>query len=137
MKEALQVMEVLPLVIRFIRGTVKAEGKEGVTFPHFRIMTCIEKASPSNADLAEILGVSVAAMSRMLDGLVRRGILLRSHSTRDRRQLKLELTPAGKRAYRRTARKIQFELQKKIEMLDSGQRGQLRSGMSTLKELFK
>jgi DNA-binding MarR family transcriptional regulator len=45
--------------------------------------------------LAESLGVSLAAMSRCVDGLFERGLVLREEDPSDRRMKRVRLTPAG------------------------------------------
>jgi len=49
------------------------------------------------ADLARHMGVTASTMSLNVERLVRRGYLLRQRDARDRRRLRLRLSPAGVR----------------------------------------
>src|SRR4051794_30349069 len=51
--------------------------------------------APGVRELAEAAGVSSPTATRMLDGLERRGLVVRERSERDRRAVHLSLTPAG------------------------------------------
>jgi MarR family transcriptional regulator for hemolysin len=51
---------------------------------------------PSVKALAESMGVSLPTMSRAVDGLVERGLLIREEDMVDRRMKRLRLTQAGR-----------------------------------------
>ena len=51
---------------------------------------------PTVKELAEALGLSLAATSRGVDGLVRRGLLERREDAVDRRAKRVRLTPQGR-----------------------------------------
>lgn len=69
----------------------------GVTAAQFKVVLLIsqERAS-SPADLVRLLSLDSGAMTRMLDRLEQKGLLIRERSHEDRRQLRLTLTEAGK-----------------------------------------
>jgi DNA-binding MarR family transcriptional regulator len=56
---------------------------------------------PSQAEVADFLGVERARLVRMLDHLERRGLVQRMKSATDRRSHALQLTPAGQKTLRR------------------------------------
>jgi DNA-binding MarR family transcriptional regulator len=56
---------------------------------------------PSQADVADCLGVERARLVRMLDHLERRGLVQRMKSATDRRSHALQLTAAGQKTLRR------------------------------------
>lgn len=56
---------------------------------------------PSQAEVAELLGIERARLVRMLDDLEKRGLTERLRSTTDRRSHALHLTAAGQRVLKR------------------------------------
>ncbi len=56
---------------------------------------------PSQADVADFLGIERARMVRMLDRLEKRGLTQRLASATDRRSHALQLTPAGQKILKR------------------------------------
>lgn len=93
---AREILETVPAVMRFIRTQIRQSGK-GVTLPQFRTLTFINRTpdAPLSA-AAEHLGLSNPAMSRLVDGLVRSGLVKRSAASTNRRQLALSITPKGR-----------------------------------------
>ncbi|HEX6499442.1 MAG TPA: MarR family transcriptional regulator, partial [Micromonosporaceae bacterium] len=70
---------------------------EDVTLPQYRTMVVLASRGPQRvADIAAELGVAPSTATRMCDRLVRKGWARRSRSTRDRRVVRLALTPAGR-----------------------------------------
>lgn len=56
-------------------------------------LMAIERRPITVSEFARGLGISLARASRVVDDLVRDGLVLRDRSEEDRRQLKLQLTP--------------------------------------------
>ena len=52
------------------------------------------------SELAEQAGVSPPSASAMVDRLVEKGVLVREHSTEDRRKVVVQISPAGERKAR-------------------------------------
>ena len=76
----------------------------GVTLPQVLVLAHVERAgSPSISTLAEGSPGTAAAMSQMVDRLVRQGWLARSESPDDRRRKAVSLTPRGARLLREIA----------------------------------
>jgi DNA-binding MarR family transcriptional regulator len=90
-------IDVVPLVMRVIRGELREHGALEMTIPHFRTLTFVynnERASLS--DVAEHIGPSLPAMSMHVDGLVSRGLMIRQENPEDRRRMTLSLTSLGR-----------------------------------------
>jgi DNA-binding MarR family transcriptional regulator len=54
---------------------------------------------PSLSDLADHLGLTLASVSTLVDGLVKKDLIVRSQSLTDRRRLMLTLTKQGESIY--------------------------------------
>ena len=76
------------------RSLAAVEGD--VTLPQFRTLVVLAVRGPQRGvDIAEELQVNPSTGTRMLDRLVRKGLVRRIRSTSDRRVVRLRLTPAG------------------------------------------
>jgi DNA-binding MarR family transcriptional regulator len=71
--------------------------------------------------IAERLGISPAAISRALDGLVRQGLVERREHGEDRRVRPLAITPAGREVAEQMAALKRAQLQRFAESLDERQ----------------
>jgi DNA-binding MarR family transcriptional regulator len=75
-----------------------AQVDDAVTAPQWRVLVMVDSRGPLNLSaVAAGLGVSSSNASRICDRLIRAGLLDRQASTDDRRNIKLNLTAAGRR----------------------------------------
>jgi DNA-binding MarR family transcriptional regulator len=78
----------------------------GLTHPQYLVMLALWESSPlSVRRLGELLQLDPATLSPLLKRLEAADLITRARSAADERQLRLELTPAGRRL-RRRAEKI-------------------------------
>lgn len=83
------------LVAVIVRSVTAVEGT--VTLPQLRILMLVATRDPMNLGaVAAALGVHPSNASRACDRLVEAGLLERSDSPTDRRNLVLNLSPAGR-----------------------------------------
>ncbi|MGW4942025.1 MarR family transcriptional regulator [Actinoplanes sp. NPDC004185] len=76
------------------RSLAAVEGE--VTLPQFRALVVLAVRGPQRSiDIAEELQVNPSTGTRMLDRLIRKGLVRRLRSTTDRRVVRVRLTPAG------------------------------------------
>ncbi|MCU0487131.1 MAG: MarR family transcriptional regulator [Anaerolineales bacterium] len=61
----------------------------------FHILRHLRRGLDSNSELSAALSISRPAASQAIDTLVEKGLVQRTPDTRDRRYVRLELTPAG------------------------------------------
>jgi DNA-binding MarR family transcriptional regulator len=95
--------EVIEAIIHASRAMVGiairslTECGESVTLPQYRTLVVLADGGPRRlADLADALGVSPSTATRMCDRLVRKGLITRARDELDRREVNLEVTPAGR-----------------------------------------
>jgi DNA-binding MarR family transcriptional regulator len=73
----------------------EAKGK-GCSLSHFEVIKYIaEKGSPSMKDIAVQLHITPPSTSTLIDTLVKKGLVTRSHAPEDRRTIHVMLTPAA------------------------------------------
>jgi DNA-binding MarR family transcriptional regulator len=69
----------------------------GVTSPQFKVLVMVAQfGAETPADLCRMLSLDSGSMTRMLDRLEQKGLLARTRSEADRRQVRLMLTQDGK-----------------------------------------
>ncbi|MGH9018634.1 MAG: MarR family winged helix-turn-helix transcriptional regulator [Acidimicrobiales bacterium] len=93
-----EVIEAILLASRAMVGIAMrtlSEAGEDVTLPQYRTLVALGGGARRLADLAEVLGVSPSTATRMCDRLVRKGLITRTRDAFDRREVNLEVTPAG------------------------------------------
>jgi DNA-binding MarR family transcriptional regulator len=93
---ARELLDVLPPVIWFIRKRMRSF-RRGLSLPQFRALVFIDaQPDASLSACADHLGASKPTTSRIVAGLVRRGLLARCGCPDDRRQMELSLTARGR-----------------------------------------
>jgi DNA-binding MarR family transcriptional regulator len=125
-------MDVVPKAMREFRKDVRGGGADALTVPQYRILAFLDYDEANNSELAEQHGVSVAAMSRMVDGLCDRGLVERKQNPGDRRMVKVQLTRKGREHFARFRRETQSRLQKRLAALDDGAKRDLDKGLAAL-----
>ena len=81
------------------------------------VLRAVAAEEPSVSRLAELLGVTKQAASRLVDDMVTLGFLQRSDSPGDRRQKRLHLSPTGERIRERAlaeSREMEEELRRRF-----------------------
>jgi DNA-binding MarR family transcriptional regulator len=93
---AREVMETVPLVMRFIRAEMRSRRAPSLSIPQFRVLTFLSRTpgAPLSA-VAEHLGVARSTASAIVDRLVRRKLVSRTAHPVERRCVVLTLTTAG------------------------------------------
>jgi DNA-binding MarR family transcriptional regulator len=135
-KIAKKLMDVIPPSMSWIRLEMRSIMDEELTIPQFRILGAIFRGNNVACDIAKNQGTSQAAISKMIDGLVSRGLVLRVANIDDRRHFHLNLTDSGKAYFKKTRKHAQENLKEKISCLDESDREDLARGLLALEKLF-
>src|SRR3954453_17423430 len=92
---ARHLLDTVPLVMRVIRQHMRRQ-RSGLTVPQFRTL-CFDDSTEgrSLSDAADFIGLSLPAMSRLVDGLVDNGLMERRPCEDDRRHVRLSVTRPG------------------------------------------
>lgn len=94
---ALRLFELAPRITR-LENAVLSESDPSLTFRQFRLLTRIAEGENTITRLGRIATISLPAISESVEGLVRKGLVVRTTDTNDRRAVNLALTEAGERA---------------------------------------
>jgi DNA-binding MarR family transcriptional regulator len=132
-----ELLDVVPGVLRTIRVVMRGNRAAGLSVPQFRTLCFLSRyEGASLSAVAEHLDISLPAMSRMVNGLVVRGYVLRRASSGDRRQMALTLSAKGKAAMGGTRGAAERQLAVELEKLNPQQRAVICEAMSAMRELF-
>ncbi|MEO3785487.1 MarR family transcriptional regulator [Actinocorallia sp. B10E7] len=98
-------------------------GDSGVTLPQFRMLTSLSAKGPMKlASLADLLGVNSSTALRMAERLSLAGLLTRETNPNNRREIILELAPAGRRIVADVTARRREEIARVVARLAPGQR---------------
>lgn len=95
--------KIMPLIIKeFARRQVNELYKGKITLPQFLILNFLSQQGESRmTDMANFMGVTTAAMTGIVERLVKYGYVLRIFDPADRRIIKARLTSKGAELVRR------------------------------------
>jgi DNA-binding MarR family transcriptional regulator len=141
LKCAEKILEVTPRVMNQIRTHMRDIAQNSaieLTVPQFRILNRLNKYSTNYSELAAWIGVSLPGISRMMEGLVLRGLVERDRSSVDRRHVGLRLSERGKKIVQETRLQAQLRFAEKFRNLPEDVCAEMLSALETLDRiLFK
>ena len=134
-------LEVLPKTMWLVRAEIRLAARRksrgALSVPQIRVLAQLNRSPKTNGELAEILGVSVPAMSRLVDGLVRRRLVLRMTQRQDRRSATLSLSPAGRKYFVSVMRTVETRFSKQFAALNPEQSRALAVGLGILQDAVR
>jgi DNA-binding MarR family transcriptional regulator len=132
-----EILNALPQVMWFIRREMRRNRTRGLSIPQFRTLVLIDdQPTASLSTVAEHLGASLPTASRIVSGLVGKGLIARDTCTEDRRQCSLRLTATGRAALNAGRRATQERLAGKLASVGERERAVLVDAMKTLDAVF-
>jgi DNA-binding MarR family transcriptional regulator len=134
---AREVLEVVPLTMRVIRGQLRRYGTKEVSVAHFRTLAYLNRhEGASLSEVAEHIGLSMSSMSELIDDIVTRGLVNRQTQPQDRRRITLTLTDHGSTTLRKAREATASYLERKLSHLSAPERASVFGGMQILKSVF-
>jgi DNA-binding MarR family transcriptional regulator len=135
---ARQVMETVPLVMRFIRMEMRSRRAPSLSVPQFRVLTFLShKPGAPLSGVAEHLGVARSTASAIVDRLVRRKLVSRTTHPEERRSVVLTLTPAGAQHFQQAREAASARMAKVLAGLPAANLLQLTQGLLLLGSAFE
>jgi len=130
--------ESIPPAWRQTRSQIRniAIEKFHMTEEQFQVLRRIRRGSASVSALAVASGTSRSAISKTVDAMVRRGLVIRSHDPNDRRNIPLVLTDEGQRVLDAIYIEAEAWLTSRFEHLGVEELETLLRGMETLHKVF-
>lgn len=131
------VLEVVPTIMRAIRGEMRAYSAAHLSVPQFRALNFVQHhLDASLSDVAEHIGLSLPAMSKLMDGLVARKLVTRQIHHADRRRITLALTARGRALWQSAHDATQQSLAERFVALTERDRAVIINAMRLLQPLF-
>jgi DNA-binding MarR family transcriptional regulator len=131
------VLNVTPPVVRAIRKMMREHRLPELSVPQFRTMALLSySAKACLSNVADFIGSSLPAASRMIDGLVAKNLVARTTCTDDRRQIALELTPLGRKLFLESRQATRHQLAAHLSTLSPEQKQSIVTALGWLAEIF-
>lgn len=129
-------LDVVPRAMREIRTELRSNRGDTLTIPQFRVLAFLRLETKTNKELAEHIGLSVAAMSRLVQALVDDGWVEKSTGKSDRRELRIRLSAQGRRSFEKIRAETRRKLATRFDSLSAGDRTRLNDGFVALTQSF-
>lgn len=127
----------LPQVMWYIRRYMRRHRTHGLSMPAFRTLVLLDRFPNASLSLvADNLGASLPTSSRIVAGLVRKGMVRRAVCSEDRRQVALLLSAKGRDLLEFARKQTQNELATHLRELSASERGAIVQSMELLAGLF-
>src|SRR5208282_1333629 len=124
------VLDIAPPVVRAIRKMMREHRLPELSVPQFRTLALLSFcADASLSTVADYIGSSLPAASRMIDGLVAKNLIARKQCCRDRRQVSLELTALGREAYLESRQATRLQLSQRLSGLSAKKKADVIEAM--------
>lgn len=130
------VLETTPLIMQSLRAQMRS--RRGVlSVPQFRALAFVGRRPRSSlSDVAQHVGTSLPSMSKLIDGLVTRGLIERGPEAGDRRRVALSLTADGKALLALVHDDTQSYLSTLLRGLSAAERAAIVDAMELVSPLF-
>ena len=130
-------LDVVPLAMRRVRAYMREARAADLSVPQFRALAFL-RAHPGAtlSDVADHVGLTLPAASRMIDGLVARDYAVRQPSAINRRCVELRVSEQGRKMLEVTMRHTQNALAGILKALDAQQQSVVMESLETLRLVF-
>jgi DNA-binding MarR family transcriptional regulator len=127
----------LPQVMWFIRRHMRRHRTRGLSVPQFRALVLMDRfPEASLSAIAEHLGSTLPSASRLVTGLVGKGLVVRESSAADRRRVSLLLTPRGQSVLAAAQSETQEAVATRVAGLTDAERATITRAMGLLQDVF-
>jgi DNA-binding MarR family transcriptional regulator len=134
---AREVLEVVPMVMRVIRGELRKYGAREMSVPQYRTLGFVYRNDGASlSELADHVGLTLSTMSTLVDGLVARGLVNRREDPEDRRRMTLTLTELGRNRHEVAREATLISLGEMLSQLSPSDRATVTRAMQVLRERF-
>jgi len=131
------VLETVPMVMRVIRKEMRSHRESDLSVPQFRVLIYLNRnEGASLSDVADYLGLTLPAMSKMVSGLVERNLVNRRIDAGDRRYVILAPTERGRALMRKAYEITQSRLAERLATLPAFGRTTVIQAMGALESIF-
>ncbi len=128
----------MPAIARSIRSEMRSHRDADLSVPQFRALGFLVRSrSASLSDVADFLGLSAPAASRLIERLVRNGLVIRKIPVTNRRRVALSATPRGRETWHAARMAARRKLATVVASLTPTQRQTIHAAMRILRSSFQ
>jgi MarR family transcriptional regulator for hemolysin len=134
---ARELLGAVPLVMRTVRAEMRSHRTLDLSVPQFRVLGFVHHyPGTSISVVAEHIGIARPSMSKLIDGLVERKLIVRHSHPDDRRRVTLELNARGVALWQSAYAYTQASLAGRVTVLGGREQATIVRAMHILKRLF-
>jgi DNA-binding MarR family transcriptional regulator len=133
---ASKLLATVPVVMQSIRVQMRRSVRTDLTVPQFRILARLSAGASNPCELADWIGVSVPAISRINSLLEKKNMIRKVQQRLDRRQFKLSLTAKGRRCFEKSRQIAADAVLQRLENLNHDEKVALNKGLDILQNMF-
>jgi MarR family transcriptional regulator for hemolysin len=134
---ARELLEVVPVIVKDIRSQMRNRRSPDLTVPQFRTLAFVDRnKGASLSAVANHMGLTLPSTSRLVDGLIARGMITREDNPADRRRVKLDVTNHGLTILETSRRGTLTYLADKIASLSAEDREVIAKAMKAMRSVF-
>lgn len=134
-KIAKLLFEAIPAYVHQMRAEVKQAAPGNLSFSQFRVLSCLNRGVRTVSQVADHLSVSQPAMTKMVNGLVTRGLIKKKPDKTDKRQILLFLTAPGESLYQKVINKAEGSLSESLRDMPQSDLVALEQALLSLNRL--
>jgi len=134
---ARELLEVVPVIMKDIRSEMRSRRPPDLTVPQFRTLAFVDRnEGASLSAVANHMGLTLPSTSRLVDGLIARGMLTREDNPADRRRVKLGVTNHGLTILETSRQGTLTYLADKIDSVSAEDREVIVKAMKAMRPVF-
>ena len=121
-----------------LRREMRISRTSTLSVPQLRTLVFLHRSpNASLSQVADYVGLKLPSVSKMIDVLVKRKLVIRRNSSEDRRTILLKLSPKGLEELMRSRRHTKEWLTRALAALSPEQKAGIINTLHTLRPLFE
>ncbi len=134
---ATELVELVPAITRTIREQMRQHRTSELSVTQFRVLAFLSRhPGASLSDVADHIGLTLPSMSKLIDQLVARKVVMREADRRDRRRVTLALTARGQTILDSARAATREFMAERLEGLARGELETVLEALHILRPLF-
>lgn len=131
--------ETVPPLWNTVRSHIRmaATANFDITVEQFHILRFVRRGSESLSELAAAKNISRPAMSQAVEVLVKKGLLTRMQSSKDRRYVDLALTDAGDQLLDTVFKETRAWMKERMKKMTSSELETISDAMAIMKKMLE
>jgi MarR family transcriptional regulator for hemolysin len=136
-ESARKLLEVVPIIMQDIRSEMRRRRSLDLTVPQFRVLAFVNRNEGSSLwEVASHVGLTPPSTSRLVDGLIARGLMARNDHPADRRRVRLTVTGYGLAILEASTQGTVSYLVDKLSGVDADNREVIDKAVEALRTVF-